>query len=158
MRTIDALLEKYGESHQNKVNKLIHWICVPSIFFSIVGLLYAIPLPGDMPKTIWVSWATLIMVVVYIYYLRLSTTMFLAFVGWGFFCLWGNDVIYHLVNESNSSLALINLIIFAVAWVFQFVGHKIEGKKPSFLDDVKFLLIGPAWLLHFIMKRLGVKY
>ncbi len=158
MRSLESLLDKYGESHQNKTNKFIHWICVPAIFFSIVGLLYAIPVPGGLEKSIWVSWATVAMVVVYIYYLRLSKIMFIAFIGWGLFCLWGNDVIYRLVWQLDGRLALISLGIFAIAWVFQFVGHKIEGKKPSFLEDVQFLLIGPAWLLHFILKKLGVKY
>ncbi|HNC31482.1 MAG TPA: DUF962 domain-containing protein, partial [Cyclobacteriaceae bacterium] len=43
MKKIDALFLEYGESHQNPTNKTIHWICVPLIFFSIVGLIASIP-------------------------------------------------------------------------------------------------------------------
>ena len=43
MRKIDQLFAEYGESHQNPTNKKIHWICVPLIFFSIVGLIASIP-------------------------------------------------------------------------------------------------------------------
>ena len=43
MRKIDALLEEYGESHKNETNKAIHWICVPLIFLSVVGLIASIP-------------------------------------------------------------------------------------------------------------------
>jgi uncharacterized membrane protein YGL010W len=50
------------------------------------------------------------------------------------------------------------LVLFVLAWIGQFVGHKIEGKKPSFFQDVVFLLIGPAWLLHFIYKKAGQRY
>ena len=50
------------------------------------------------------------------------------------------------------------LIIFVLAWIGQFWGHKVEGKKPSFLKDLQFLLIGPLWLLHFIYRRLGWQY
>ena len=157
MRKIDILLEKYGESHQNKINKLIHWICVPTIFFSIVGLIHAIPLPFQLEKTMFLSWATLPMGLIYIYYLKFSKMMLLGFILWGTFCVWGNNLILDLV-QTNSNLALFNLLIFVIAWIFQFIGHKIEGKKPSFLEDIKFLLIGPAWLLHFIYKNLRIPY
>ena len=48
--------------------------------------------------------------------------------------------------------------VFIVAWIGQFIGHAIEGRKPSFFEDVKFLLVGPAWLLHFIYRRAGIPY
>jgi len=50
------------------------------------------------------------------------------------------------------------LVVFVIAWIGQFIGHKIEGKKPSFLDDLRFLLIGPIWLLHFILKKASIRY
>ena len=53
---------------------------------------------------------------------------------------------------------LISLIIFVLAWIGQIIGHKIEGKKPKFLKDLQFLLIGPAWLLAFIYKKINIKY
>ena len=45
MKTINQWLVEYGESHQNPTNKTVHWVCVPLIFFSIIGLLYSIKLP-----------------------------------------------------------------------------------------------------------------
>ena len=48
--------------------------------------------------------------------------------------------------------------VFVLAWIGQFVGHMIEGRKPSFFEDVKFLLVGPAWLLGFIYRRAGIRY
>ena len=62
--------------------------------------------------------------------------------------------------EANGGPAvwLVCAVIFVLAWIGQFIGHKIEGKKPSFLEDVKFLLIGPIWLLHFICKKIGIRY
>ena len=78
---------------------------------------------------------------------------FMAIVA--FTVLWGVKV----VNEAAPEQALyLYLIVFAAAWIGQFIGHKIEGEKPSFFDDLKFLLIGPAWLLSFILKNLGLKY
>lgn len=149
-------LDKYGESHQNDTNKLIHWICVPAIMFSLLGLIYAIPFPVE--RGLFTNWAAVFLALALLYYLRLSVPMFLGFIVIVGLMLWGNNAIYEAVGRNAGQLALISLIIFAVAWVGQFIGHKIEGKKPSFLEDVQFLLIGPAWLLHFIYKKIGVKY
>ena len=156
MSKIDAYLDKYGESHKNATNKLIHWICVPAIMFSLFGLLYAIPFPVE--RGLFTNWGAVAIVLAWIYYLRLSIPMFLGFLVIGSLLVWGNDALYHTLDNDAGRLALISLGIFVVAWIGQFIGHKIEGKKPSFLEDLQFLLIGPAWLLHFIYKKLGVNY
>lgn len=153
---INLLLDKYGESHQNAVNKLIHWICVPSIMFSLFGLLYSIPFFTE--RSLFANWATYALVLALVYYMRLSIPMFIGFVLIGGAMVYGVNSIYEATYGDAKMLALISFVIFAVAWVFQFIGHKIEGKKPSFLEDLQFLLIGPAWLLHFIYKKLGIKY
>ena len=67
-------------------------------------------------------------------------------------------LIYLIELKVNLALWKVSLIIFVIAWIGQFIGHEIEGKKPSFLQDIQFLLIGPAWLLSFIYKKLGIKY
>ncbi|MCC6723669.1 MAG: DUF962 domain-containing protein [Saprospiraceae bacterium] len=155
-KTIDLLLDKYGESHQNAINKLIHWICVPSIMFSLFGLLYAIPF--FMERTLFTNWAAVLLAFALVYYLRLSLPMFLGFVLIGGAMVYGVNAIYEMSFGDAKLVALISIVIFVVAWIFQFIGHKIEGKKPSFLEDLQFLLVGPAWLLHFIYKKIGIKY
>lgn len=151
-------LDKYGESHQNGTNKLIHWLCVPSIMFSLFGLLYAIPFPFVESKTLFANWASVAVVLAWLYYLRLSFSMFLGFVVIGGALVLGNHFLAEALGQNAGQLALVSLGIFAVAWIGQFIGHKIEGQKPSFLEDVQFLLIGPAWLLHFIYQKVGIRY
>ena len=158
MRKIDQLLSEYGESHQNATNKTIHWICVPLIFFSIVGLVWSIP--SGLLKTIvydspWVNWATLSLSLALIYYMRLSFPLFLGMV---FIVAIFTSLCYTLSQWNGLPLWALSLAIFVAAWVGQFYGHKIEGKKPSFLKDLQFLLIGPAWLMHFIFKKMSIKY
>ena len=155
MQTLNQLLETYGESHKNATNKFIHWLCVPSIMFSLVGLIMAIPFP--FPKSLFMNWAMVFFILAWLYYLRLSVVMFICFLAIGVFMLWGNFKLLAAV-ETNENLGFVSLSIFAISWIGQFIGHNIEGKKPSFLQDLQFLLIGPAWLLHFIFKKLGVKY
>ena len=156
MRAIDQLLEKYGESHMNLTNKFIHWICVPSIMFSMLTLIFCIPFLVD--RSFWANWAMVILIFAWIYYARLSMIMLFGFIVIGVLMLWGIDSLYALTGYDAGKLSLWALIIFVIAWIGQFIGHKIEGKKPSFLEDLQFLLIGPAWLMHFIFKKIGIQY
>lgn len=158
MRKIDALLSEYGESHQNETNKTIHWICVPLIFFSIVGLVASIPampLQGIMEGSPYANWATVVLVLVIIYYVSLSIPLAIGMMVFGVLCLFFANLIVRL---DFAPLWLVSIIIFVGAWIGQFYGHKVEGKKPSFLKDIQFLMIGPAWLMHFLYKKAGIPY
>ena len=157
MKPIQKWLDEYGESHQNPLNKKIHWVCVPAIMFSIIGLLWSIP-HHYMPiiyNNIQLNWAIIITIIILTFYVRLSLIMALGMFAIGVFILIGN-----LLVESYfvTPLWTISLYIFFIAWIGQFIGHKIEGKKPSFFQDLQFLLIGPAWLLSFVYNKIGIKY
>lgn len=159
MKTMQDWLDAYAVSHKNPTNKLIHWICVPLIFFTIVGLLSQIPTGNwqvEFPLLNgYLHVGTLLLIFGLMFFLRLSKVMAFFMTIIAITVLWGVKV----VNEAAPDQALyLYLIIFVAAWIGQFIGHKIEGEKPSFFDDLKFLLIGPAWLLSFILKNLGVKY
>ena len=158
MRKIDALLAEYGESHQNQTNKNIHWICVPLIFFSVVGLIASIP-SGIVQSFLgegnpYANWAMIALIFATAYYATLSISLTVGMVLFAWLCLY----ISNTIAGTGASLWLVCLIIFALAWVGQFYGHKIEGKKPSFFKDLQFLLIGPAWLMHFVYKKIGIPY
>lgn len=154
MRTMNSLLEEYGESHQNPTNKLVHWFCVPAIFFSVVGLLYSVKLPFTVSEGLPLNLAMVVLALVFIYYLRLSLTLAVGLLFFALGCLY----LAQQIENAELSLWQVSLVVFVVAWIIQFWGHKVEGKKPSFLKDVEFLMIGPAWLLHFIYKKLGIPY
>lgn len=157
MRRIDQLLSEYGESHQNPTNKMIHWICVPLIFFSVLGLLASIPpgpvesIFGDRP---YANWATVFTIFSIAYYFTLSIPLTVGMMLFAALCL----MVAQRISGMDTPLWAVSLFIFVVAWIGQFYGHNVEGKKPSFFKDLQFLLIGPAWLMHFIYKRLGIPY
>ncbi|MES2440746.1 MAG: Mpo1-like protein [Verrucomicrobiota bacterium] len=159
MRNVDRLLGEYGESHQNALNETIHWVCVPAIFFSIVGLISCIP-PGPMlTLEPWLgncaNWALPALVVLAIYYVILSPSLAVGMVLFSAGCL---ALAGFISAHSPVPLWAVCTGVFGISWVFQFLGHQVEGKKPSFLKDLQFLLIGPAWLMHFIYQKVGVSY
>jgi uncharacterized membrane protein YGL010W len=151
MKNITNWLDEYGESHKNETNKFIHWICVSAIFFSIVGLLYAIKLPFQFQAQ-QLNVAMIVTLLVVLYYVKLSPSLAVGMFIFATLCL----LLAHFVEKMGISLWLFSMIVFALAWVGQFYGHKIEGKKPSFLKDLQFLMIGPAWLMSFVYKKIGI--
>lgn len=159
MKNIHQWFEEYGHSHQNPLNKRLHWICVPAIFFSIIALLASIPAPylqlwAPPAWQPYLHYGTVLVLLGLLFYLRLSLPMALGVGLFSLLCLWGVAQMWALPYP----MWLIALGIFVVAWIGQFVGHKIEGAKPSFLKDLQFLLIGPAWLLGFLYRRWGLRY
>ena len=153
MKATETWLSEYGESHQNSTNKAIHWVCVPLIFFSITGLLYSIKIPVDTSLFQPLNLAHLALAAIFIYYTVLSWSLTIGMFVFGTICFL---VCNWIEKNINTPLWQVSLLIFVVAWIGQFYSHKVEGKKPSFLKDLQFLLIGPAWLMSFIYKRFGI--
>jgi uncharacterized membrane protein YGL010W len=144
---------QYGESHQNKTNVMIHAIAVPSIYFVTLGLLWSIPVPEFIAQ-FSVTWAHIIAIPVLYYYFSLSGPIGAAMTLLTIACFGG----VKLLLWFEISVWQFCLSLFVVMWVLQFVGHKIEGKKPSFLEDLRFLLVGPAWWWVHWLKRLNIGY
>ena len=156
MKQLQALLDEYGESHQNATNKTIHWVCVPVIVWTVVALLWSLPFPFDASLgPVPVNWATVTLLLAQVYYFRLSLTLGLGLLVY-------NVVMIALAVwvEANSPWPMwqVAAVLFVLAWIGQFIGHRIEGKKPSFFKDLQFLLIGPAWLMSFVYRAAGLRY
>jgi uncharacterized membrane protein YGL010W len=156
MRTVNQWLAEYGESHRNPRNKVLHWICVPVIVWSIIGLLWSLPMPpGWRALHPLVNWAVIWVLVALAYYAVLSIRLALGAAVAFLAMLWSIDL---TDRPGWWPLWGISIGSFALAWVGQFIGHAIEGKRPSFFKDVQFLLIGPLWLLADAYRRLGIRY
>ncbi len=155
MKSVDQWLDEYGESHQNSANKTLHWICVPIIVVSLIGLLWSLPVPGAIGEiSPLLNWGTLVLAMAVLYYFSMSRSLafgMLAFVILVTLCIMG-------LQNLPWSLWVVCLALFVVAWIGQFIGHHYEGKRPSFFKDVQFLMIGPLWLLSFIYRKLRIPY
>jgi uncharacterized membrane protein YGL010W len=141
-RKVDQLLAHYGESHRNPTNEAIHMVAIPAIMLSILGLLFALH-----------PWAAYVFVgASLVYYLRLRSAVFVVAMGI-------TTVIALAAVHAMGELVLpISAAIFVVAWIFQFIGHRIEGRKPSFFEDIQYLWVGPLFVLSRLFLRLGVRW
>jgi uncharacterized membrane protein YGL010W len=153
-RPVERWFDNYSADHQNATNRLIHWICVPAILWSVIAALWLVPVAPTIGRAGF--WCGLVMVGAFAFYWRLSrplgVAMLVVFIAFGLLTEW----LYRELGRGG--LLKLAIAVFVVAWIGQFVGHKIEGRKPSFLTDLAYLLIGPAWLAGKVMRRIGVAY
>ena len=156
MKPAQRWLDEYGESYQHPLNEKIHWICVPLIMLSLVALLSLLPLKLAMLNQypILNHWGFVLVVIASLYYFFLSIPLFAGMISVSALMLFAVDYLALLPLPLWQTATG----IFVVAWIGQFYGHKIEGKKPSFLKDIQFLLIGPLWLLSKLYQRYGITY
>jgi uncharacterized membrane protein YGL010W len=156
VRRVDTLLDNYSADHLNPTNQAIHVVCVPAIVWSVSAMLWAIPSPPGLSQGAWSPhgvWAALAMFAAWAVYWRLSKKlamgMLVAFVATVFLNRWIATT-YGVMN-----LLWLGVGVFVVAWVAQFIGHNVEGKRPSFLTDLVYLLVGPLWTMRKLYTRLG---
>lgn len=148
MRTLENYINEYTESHQNPTNILIHKICVPAIMFGLLGILKALPVHVSWP--LWLDWSSVFIIMSLIYYgLFKNIRVFIAIIILLLPML--------LILEAlRPRFFLVSVFVFVIAWCGQFIGHKIEGVKPSFFKDLFFLLIGPVWTMNSIAIQTGI--
>jgi uncharacterized membrane protein YGL010W len=141
VRRVDQLLAHYGTSHQHPTNEVIHFVAIPLIMLSLIGLLYAAH-----------PWAAYVFVLAsMIYYARLSLMFLITMFTLSFAML----AIVQAMGEQRLGLCI---GIFVVAWIFQFIGHKLEGKKPSFFEDIQYLWVGPLFVLSKLFLKLNIRW
>ena len=153
MRTMQDWLDSYSNDHRNPTNQVVHWLCVPPIVWSVIALLWTIPVPLSLLRP--GSWAVLAMVLAFYWYWRRSHRLALGLLL--VFALLGLLTNFLYSRFGGATLTYLAVGVFVIAWIGQFVGHKIEGHKPSFLTDLSYLLIGPAWLMAKLYRKLGFK-
>ncbi len=141
-RHIDALLARYAQSHRHPMNEIIHCLCVPAIVFSLLGLCW----------TVSPALALVVAAASLAYYLRLSPAFAVGMLAMAALML------VLLARLPAGAVLPVSAVVFVLAWIGQFIGHRIEGKKPSFFEDLRFLLVGPLFVLAFLYRRWHIAY
>lgn len=147
MKTLKQYLDEYSFSHQHPTNIRIHKICVPIIMFSLLGILKAMPVSAAWP--LWFDWSLVLIAFSMAFYTYLKNLRVIMIMG-------AETIVMLFILEAlRPRFFLICLLLFVLAWIGQFIGHSIEGKRPSFFKDLLFLLIGPIWTLKHTGDQMG---
>lgn len=159
-RELTAWLDEYSLSHQNPTNIILHKICVPTITFTLFAMLWSLPIfPKNIRNIISINQVgllnpSLILIPILAFYWNLSPNMAIA-MGMIFSVV----VLSMIIMEKNHvRIFRLALILFVLAWIGQFIGHEIEGRKPAFFKDLQFLFIGPLWTLAHVFRYFGIEY
>ena len=141
MRAVDQLFTRYAEYHRNPTNKVIHWVCVPLIVWSLLGMLWA--------ASPYAAYVAIVLAMAFYLWLSLpiAVGMLLMLV-----------VMACALTLLGSEVLPVSAGVFVVAWIGQFIGHGVEGRRPAFLEDIRSLLVGPAWVLGEMYSKLGTAY
>jgi uncharacterized membrane protein YGL010W len=155
MSKLERLFNEYSESHQHPTNQLIHWIFVPLIFLSAIGMMWDVKLgiALDFMDGEPLNAAMVVSLLIFAYYLSLSFA-----ISVGILAVISLGLIACYAYNGSISIWIFSLVIFVVSWIFQFLGHRVEGKKPSFFKDIEFFLVGPMWVLAKLYNKIGIKY
>ncbi|MBV7314223.1 DUF962 domain-containing protein [Shewanella sp. NIFS-20-20] len=150
MKTIEAQLAQYKSVHLDKRNIKTHFVGIPLIIWSAFTLLASIPFTLAIGTWLSLGLAGCVALVVLVYYaflhLRLALGMLIVMIPLVYSAQWASQLEYGLP---------IAVAMFIVGWIFQGVGHKFEGAKPAFVDDINQLLIGPIFLMAELYFMLG---
>lgn len=137
MSRLDQLISHYAASHQHPTNEAIHCVAVPMIMLTLLGLLY------ELHPIVF----ALFLVASFVYYARLSIRVLVLMILW-------SGLLTGLIVLMGDLRLQICIVLFVLSWIAQFVGHKIEGRKPSFFEDIQYLWVGPL----FVADVLGHRY
>jgi uncharacterized membrane protein YGL010W len=158
LRPLDRWFAAYAEDHRHPLNQRLHVLCVPAIVWSIMALLYAVPTPAGFPAALpdFGVAAAIAVVLAVGFWLWLSPPLgvgILACVAAG---LAINEIILQTLGMTG--LLVTGALVFVIAWIGQFIGHHVEGRRPSFLTDLVYLMIGPPWVLAKAYRALGLAW
>jgi uncharacterized membrane protein YGL010W len=155
MRNINEWLAEYGASHQHPTNKLLHWLCVPPIVWTVMGFVSLIPVPTTLATAVpGFNWLYMLAAVALTYYALLSPKLALGMLPIFMVMI----ALLWLARLLPWPLWLTCAAVFILAWIGQFIGHGVEGTRPSFFKDLQFLMIGPLWLLAFVYRAFGIRF
>ncbi|MFZ9813200.1 MAG: DUF962 domain-containing protein [Burkholderiaceae bacterium] len=135
------LLSHYALSHQHPTNEAIHCVAVPAIMLSLLGLLY------EIHPIVFGAF----MLASMIYYALISVRVLFLMSVWSM----GLTALILVMGDARLILCL---TVFVVAWIGQFVGHKIEGRKPSFFEDIQYLWVGPLFVADVLLTPRGWRW
>jgi len=141
LKSCQENLTQYAAYHRDRRNIATHFVGIPLIVFSMI---LALATMSVSLGTVTLTAAALVSIGLVGYYLVLDRVLGVAMaIAMFLLCAGASEVSARLSTGATLGLAL---FLFVFGWLLQFLGHKYEGMKPAFYDDVRQLLIGPLFV------------
>lgn len=153
MKSLQEQMATYAAYHRNGSNKAIHFVFVPLIVWSVMGLLGLIP--GVLVGGVVVTLAHVLTLAVLAYYLRLDFPLGIAMVL--FFTVLLVSALELDLRLGGTALSFFGAV-FVLSWAAQLVGHRFfEGRKPALADDLFQVFVSPIFIMAEWAFALGLR-
>jgi uncharacterized membrane protein YGL010W len=153
MASIATLLEYYNQNHRHTSNKYLHYVGIPLMYGAIIAIFYSVKIGLYFQPDISINLGHIAITIFILYYIKVSYKLSVAFFLVSIVAIW----LCYTIEEEGFNLLLIAIFLLPISLAIQLYGHKIEGNKPVFLSNLKYTLIGPAWLMTKIFRQIEMK-
>ena len=155
MNETDGWLRRYEETHSDLTNPVVYWAAVPMVVLGTVGLLWSLPIPDAFYEiSPLMNWGTAFLMAAAVYYFIISVSLAIGMLPF----VIGVAGINMWLDGSDFSLLRVSIVLLLAGIIGLWLGHRNQGGIRPVLDDLQFMMIGPAWLLSVLYKRIGIPF
>lgn len=151
-RFFERQLAIYAAYHRDARNRATHFVGIPAI---VLSLLVALALWRLRIGGIVVSGALLVGALALLGWIALDVgvglAMALVVVPMWLLAEW------LAAHASATTVWIAFAALFVGGWVFQFVGHAYEGRRPALVDNLFQAFVGPMFLIAETFIALGLR-
>ena len=151
-------LERYGRNHQQLTWPFVYWAAVPMVVIGGVGVLWSLPVPAAFYEiSPLLNWGSAFLMAAVVYYFIISLPLaigLLPFVlGVAFVQMW-------LAQSGYAPMQAASGLLLA-GTIGLWLGHRNTTGLSALrevIEDLQTIMIGPAWLLSLIYRRLRIPF
>lgn len=155
MTETDGWLQRYEETHQDLTNPVIYWAAVPLVVLGTVGLFWVLPIPDEFFEiSPLLNWGTAFLMATAVYYFIISVSLAIGMLPF----IIGIAAINMWLAGSEFSHLYVSLGLLVAGIIGLWLGHRNGNGLRAVLQDLQFMMIGPAWLLSVLYRRIGIPF
>jgi len=153
MSETDGWLKLYEDTHQDLTYPVIFWAAVPMVVLGTVGIMWTLPIPDEFfDISPLLNWGTAFLMAAAVYYFIISVSLAIGMLP--FFI--GIAAIQTWLVQSDFSPLRVSIGLFVAGVIGLWMGHRNKSSLRPVLQDLQLMMIGPAWLLSVLYRRIGI--
>lgn len=155
MSETDGWLQQYEQTHQDMTYPTVYWAAVPMVVLGTVGILWTLPIPDEFFEiSPLLNWGTVFLMATAVYYFIISVSLAIGMLPF----LLGIAGIQSWLASSAFSPLRVSIGLLVAGIIGLWMGHRNQGSLRPVLRDLQLMMIGPAWLLSVLYRRIGIPF
>lgn len=146
-------LKRYEDSHLELRYPMLYWAAVPMVVLGTVGVLWTLPVPGEFYEiSPLLNWGSAFLMAAAVYYFIISVPLAIGMLP---FTL-GVAAWQHWLETSDFSPLRVSAGLLLAGIIGLWLGRRRQWSVGPLLQDLQMMMIGPAWLLSVLYRRIGI--